>query len=382
MKKYTAVFMSILLLTFGFSMNADETFAVTPMQEKENILEDLQQIKNDSEINKKTKKSLEKAIKEIKKSLESKLWEDESTLNIKDGKKVFDAEKKAVKELEQIIKDKKESEQIKNNIIEILEKLVNIDKVLAETAINDAIDSVGDEKTFKKLEKAQKTFEKGNLEFVNGNFQKAIKHFGDAWNKIQKALKEPHAKKMKKVNETDEIWTRDTSQPPDGIADVYLKIDHPKKLNKAIKVDIKIKDTCVNGITHDDAAMKIAFIVPGFIRNSGLTDEGFDVTNKWFKKNDENKQIDRVTELDPFSLPPTGDDMIQKNQEDNKSSFDYNGLGIEEIGDQTGWEGSIEIRGNPGEYEIVLIVPPGAPTSEGDDCMFLSAVSAPITINS
>ncbi len=96
MKKCTAVLMSILLLTFGFSINSEGVFAsTTPMQEKKDILEDLQQIKDDSEINKKTKKSLEKAIKEIKKSLDSKLWKDESTLNIKDGKKVFDAEKKS-----------------------------------------------------------------------------------------------------------------------------------------------------------------------------------------------------------------------------------------------------------------------------------------------
>jgi len=329
----------------------------------------------------KAKKSLEKAIKEIKKSLEPKLWKDESTLNIKDGKKVFNAEKNAVKELEKIIKDEKESEQIKNNIIVILEKLVNIDKVLTEIEINDAIDSVGDEKTFKKLEKAQKTFEKGNSEFVNGNFQKAIKHFGDAWNKIQKALKEPHTKKMKAMDDSNLIFTRDTGQPPDGIADVYLKFEHPKKSNKAIKVDIKIKDTCVNGITHDDAAMKIAFIDFTHIHNNRLTDEGFEVTNKWFKKNDEDKQIDRVTNFDGFVFPSTGDDMIQKNLDGNKSSFNYNEFGIDEIGGQTGWEGSIEIKGIPGEYRIVLFVPPGSPPGEIDDCMFTYAVSAPLTIN-
>ena len=75
-------------------MNSEGFASKTPMQEKKDILEDLEQIKNDSEINKKTKKNLEKAIKNIKKSLDSKLWKDESTLNFKDGKKVFDAEKK------------------------------------------------------------------------------------------------------------------------------------------------------------------------------------------------------------------------------------------------------------------------------------------------
>ena len=70
MKKYSAVLMSILLLTFGFSMNAKEVSAITPMQEKENIIQDLEIIKNDSDINKKTKKNIESAIKQIEKSLE------------------------------------------------------------------------------------------------------------------------------------------------------------------------------------------------------------------------------------------------------------------------------------------------------------------------
>ncbi len=67
MRKYSAVMMSILLLTFGFSMNAEETFASTLMQEKENIIQDLEIIKSDPNINKKTKKNIESAIKQIEK---------------------------------------------------------------------------------------------------------------------------------------------------------------------------------------------------------------------------------------------------------------------------------------------------------------------------
>ena len=45
MKKYSVVMMSILLLTFGFLMNVEETFAATLIQEKENIIQDLETIK-------------------------------------------------------------------------------------------------------------------------------------------------------------------------------------------------------------------------------------------------------------------------------------------------------------------------------------------------
>ncbi len=87
MKKYTAVLMSILLLTFGYSINSQEIFALTPMLEKENILEDLEIIKNNPDINKKTKKNIESTIKQIEKTLDAKFWKDESTLNFKPGKK-------------------------------------------------------------------------------------------------------------------------------------------------------------------------------------------------------------------------------------------------------------------------------------------------------
>jgi len=87
MKKYTAVLTSILLLTFGYSINSEEASALTPMQEKENIIQDLEIIKNDSDISKKTKKNIESAIKQIEKSMDAKFWKDESTLNLKPGKK-------------------------------------------------------------------------------------------------------------------------------------------------------------------------------------------------------------------------------------------------------------------------------------------------------
>lgn len=381
MKKISAILFSVLLLSMGFSANS-QSFAFTVVEEKKDIILDLEELKTNPELSKKSKKSIESVIDKLEKSLDSKFWNDESTLNSKEGKKYFDTEKKIVKILEKIIKNKKMSNEVKNKVIENLEKIINLDKKFVELAIIDANESIGDEKTIKKIEKAQKKFEKGNSELIEKDFEKAVKYFGEAWNEIQKALKEPHAKKMKRINET--TLSADFSQPKDGIADIFLKIENPKKSGKAIKVDIKIKDTCVNGITHNDAAMKIAFNEPGRVSNDGLVDEGFDVTNKWFKKNDESKQIERVIEipLDREFLPITGEDMIQKNQEDKKGSFNFNEIGIEEIGDQSGWEGSIEIKGNPGEYQIVLFLPTGPFPEEIDDCMFTAEVRGiPIIIS-
>jgi len=375
MKKYTAVLLSILLLTFGFSANS-EVFASAPMQEKEDILEELEEIRNNSEITKKTKKSLEKAIKNIKKSLDSKLWKDESTLNFKKGSKVFNTEEKAVKQLEGIIKDKKESQEIKDIITEILERLTITDKVIAELMISKAMDSVMDEKSIKKLEKAKKELERGKTDLIDEKYHKAVKHFEKAWNKTQKALNEPHAKKMKIVKEI----IVDTLEQNDDLNDIFIKIKNPGKSNKPIKVDFKIRDNCVNGVTRDEATMKIAFSKGSFLP-AFLTDEGFEITNKWFKKNDENKQIDPFTDFRTFfEIPETGDDMIQKNPGNKKGSFKYNSVGISQIDGQTGWEGSFEFKGNPVEYLMNFFLQEVVPASQADDCNLVSAISIPITI--
>jgi len=252
-------------------------------------------------------------------------------------------------------------------------------KQLAENAITNTLDIVADDKLFKKIEKAQNELEKGNLKFDDGEFEKAIKYYDEVLKKIQKALKEPHAKKMK-MKAVDE-GSADLSHPPDGIDDIYVKIKNPGKSNKPIKVELKIRDVCVDGTTHDDASMKMAFSTGVFLTPEGLTDDGFSITNKWFKKNDENKQIDPFTVFTTFfKLPDTGDDMIQKSPEKNKGSFDYNDDGISEIGDQTGWEGSFEFKGNPGEYKMNFFLPLTSPTSEGDDCNLFATVGIPITI--
>lgn len=257
-----------------------------------------------------------------------------------------------------------------------IEEQATLKKQLVENSIIDALDTVADEKSVKKIENAQKQFEKGNLDFDNENFKKAIKHYDNSLKQIQKALKELHAKKMKVTDQ----GAGDISG--DELDDIHIKIKNPGTSKKPIKVDLKIKDSCVNGITAEEAGMKIAFMGPGlFIVNERLTDEGFDVTSKWFKKNDENKQIDRFTEIFTFfSLPPSGDNMIQKNQK-NQGSFEHNEIGISEIGGQTGWEGSFEIKGNPGDYEMVLFF---KVTDVGvqDDCDLISAITIPINIAS
>ena len=73
--------------------------------------------------------------------------------------------------------------------------------------------------------------------------------------------------------------------------------------------------------------------------------------------------------------------MIQKNPGDKKGSFEYNSVGISEIDGQTGWEGSFEFKGNPGEYQMNFWLQEIFPQSQGDDCNLVPVISiGPIII--
>ena len=376
MRKYSASIMSILLLTFGFSMNVEETFAVSPMEEKESIIQDLEMIKNNSDI-KKTKKNIESAIKKIEKSLDDKFWKDDSTPNLKFGKKVLNAEQNAVNKLDKILKDKKESNSIKAEIVQINLRIAEVDKILVGNAIDSLEDIIMSDKGLKKLDKAINKFEKGNEFLGDNNYSKAIKNYIKSWDQIKEALKDPHFKKMKMVDLEGFIDLDNDGEEDDA----YLKITNPKNLKKPKKVEMKITSECVKGENYDNAGLKIGFSTQERLSKT-FFDEEFTVTNKWFKKNDPDKKIDPVV-IDSisgyFSFPENGDDLIQKNPEDINGSFEFISTGIPELNGQTGWEGKFEFKGDPGDYNLNFWVPS---TERGTEfiCNFLSSFSIPTTV--
>ncbi|MFQ5783099.1 MAG: hypothetical protein ACE5GR_08640 [Nitrosopumilus sp.] len=374
--------MSILLSTFGATINAEETFASTPMQEKQDIIQELEIIKNNSDINKKTKKSIESAITKIEKSLDEKFWKDGSSLNLKSGKRVLNADKNALDNLDKILKDKRESDLIKEDIFEINLRIAEVDESLIESAIDNLEDIIMSKKGLKKLDKAINSLEKGEEFLEEEKYQKAIKNFIKSWDQIKKSLKDPNFKKMKMV---ELEGTLDMNF--DKIPDVYLKVVNSDKPNKPKEIQMKITGPCVNGEIHDDAAMKIGVSVPD--PGPGLFplvffDEEIHATNKWFKKNDPNKKIDPViisTVEEFFSFPVSGDDIIQKNPEDKKGSFDFTLEPIVEIGNQTGWIGKFTLDAEPGDYALHFWFPLTSPTNEGDSCNFMSSFSIPTTFS-
>jgi len=96
---------------------------------------------------------LEKAIKDITKSIDQTKWgEDKESLGKDDGKKVFEHATKGVKHIIKVLEEGKESDQFLFDLANILLEIVDIDVQLAENIFNNASNSPDADK--KCIEKA------------------------------------------------------------------------------------------------------------------------------------------------------------------------------------------------------------------------------------
>jgi hypothetical protein len=172
---------------------------VSLREQKELIIDILDQ--TESEYTK-IDHSIDKMIDRIEKSLDSKLWADDYVPDSKHGNKVFDNEKKAIKEGSKIIKNKDSTDEVNDNIIEAIDSLLSADFQLAENSYEQALTYSGNKKVDHELEKAQKYLEKANEELnkISKNSKKGPKYhkvidlLKKSWKHSQKALK--HAEKL------------------------------------------------------------------------------------------------------------------------------------------------------------------------------------------
>ena len=141
-------------------------------------------------------KHIDEAIKHLDKSLDEKLWVDGTQLVAKHGAKVFNEEKKTVKELMHLLKKDNTSEEVKGVCQSVIDKLIEADDLLAHAAYEEASLYTGNPKVDKELEKCDKEFEKVQKELdhtkkdgtPNPKYDNAIKHYKNAWKHAQKAL--------------------------------------------------------------------------------------------------------------------------------------------------------------------------------------------------
>ncbi len=189
-----------------FSGNSDSQTQIVnvngPQVTKENIISELEQLKTQS-LDKNNQKEFDKAIKNIKNSIDSKLWVDQINLDPKKGDKVFKEESDAVQNLLKILgkssddkKPSKESPVLLGSVQEIIDTLVDVDRLLAQNAIDDAQDSTG-KKSDKFIQKANDMMILAEKELGKGHFNKAIDRFEKAWGFAQQALKHDDKDKSK-----------------------------------------------------------------------------------------------------------------------------------------------------------------------------------------
>ena len=106
-------------------------------------------------------------------------------MELKKGQKVYDEEKKAVKELKKIHDP---------TILDIIESIVGIGHSLSQTAIEAAIAAGGGQKeidrALKEIGKAQKELDHTRKDGTpDPKYDKAIDHYKKAWKHAQKAIK-------------------------------------------------------------------------------------------------------------------------------------------------------------------------------------------------
>lgn len=140
---------------------------------------------------KKIEHRIDKMIDKIDKSLEEKLWDDEYSPASKHGKKVFDNEKKAVKEGMRILKDKKTTEDVKATVTQTINELVSVDLCFAEHQYQYASQYCGTKKVDHELKKAQKYLQKAYDELAKTKckYDKVINNLKKSWEHSQKAIK-------------------------------------------------------------------------------------------------------------------------------------------------------------------------------------------------
>lgn len=147
---------------------------------KQLVAIDLDILAKDQSVDKKVRSKVKEALKHLQKSLNGKLWVDDSTLTSK-GQKVFEEEKHAVQKLRDI-------KNPSSLILDAIDALVGADDTLARHAVALAQANLGADGKY--LAKAYDELAKADG-YLTVNPEKAIEHYKKAWQHATKAVRKP-----------------------------------------------------------------------------------------------------------------------------------------------------------------------------------------------
>ena len=171
------------LLEQALAWVAPTKITITPRELKEQAVEDLAALL--VSVVGKVAEEIEEALEELRESLEDDLWADNSHLVPDDGEDVFDEEKDAVKSLmkalEAALKDGDTGTA--DELQRIINSVLFADETLAQTAIVEATDP-------KAIARAEDLLAEGQAARDAGDFDKAVKRFGQAWEKVTEDIEE------------------------------------------------------------------------------------------------------------------------------------------------------------------------------------------------
>jgi hypothetical protein len=131
-------------------------------------------------------RSIEMAIADVEESLEEGYWVGRKRLDPQFGHKVFDAEKSAAVKLLKAMDYRGFPGGLTDDLMAALDVLVDTDKLLALTAVGDAIAAGCDPD---ELEKAEEEMAEGEAQRDDGKHHLAIDHFKRAWEYGMMAMK-------------------------------------------------------------------------------------------------------------------------------------------------------------------------------------------------
>ena len=172
---------------------------------KEGVVENLSEFSGES-------RRIKKAIREVQRSLELRLWEDDLHLDTRRGQSVFDRERVAVRELMRLLRenydddDRHRRDEVSAEALAAseaaIDALVAADRLLAQTAWDDAtaaevLDPKCQKQVDKELARALKDMDRGDSEQADNDSDDAIKKYKSAWRHAQKAIKEAARKPRK-----------------------------------------------------------------------------------------------------------------------------------------------------------------------------------------